>query len=335
MHDPDFWNQYLSENSETLKNLVRESYPNKEFNDVFHYVCDRLILRLVEADTKYKTTDGTLGLSDENNDHSNINNYFKCQAQIIIQSYFWSVFIVKNYEKMTSIIKKKCWPEERKDVSSFLNSKIIHNDYRRLRTKKDKYTPDQHFSYVVNKNIDGFFYTNCNIPEWIEKLNNKLFRKVYQLLCCRKRTQDEVIDKLIKQKHKYSIIKDAIDKVQLKNPDCGIDEIMIPIDEIIIIDTTSQSVDPETISLKRILNVIFYESYENHPDDTLIIKRLKKDLKKLKIGPKLKVMLHLFFCEEYTYQEIADKMDMRLNQVTGQIQHIKRRLKEILKKYLK
>jgi hypothetical protein len=39
MHDPDFWNQYLSENSETLKNLVRESYPNKEFNHLMVLFC--------------------------------------------------------------------------------------------------------------------------------------------------------------------------------------------------------------------------------------------------------------------------------------------------------
>lgn len=157
MHDHKFWQHYINTHREELKQLVRQFYPDKnQFYTVFEFVNERLIRRLVEADTEYKQTDCKEEFPD-------IDSYFETQAIVIIQSYFWSVFIVDQYDQMQSIVNWKCWPDERKEVLSYVRDKIIHNDYRALRIHdNDRSTPESYFSYVVHQKIKSFCIHSAN-----------------------------------------------------------------------------------------------------------------------------------------------------------------------------
>jgi len=328
MYDNKFWRQYINKHREELKQLVRQFYPDKsELNTVLEFVNERLILRLVEADTKYKQTDSKDSISD-------IDLYFKVQATVIIQSYFWSVLIVNQYDKMQSIVNWKCWPDEREDVLSYITEKIIYNDYRVLRIHdKNRSTPESYFSYVVRQKIKSFFDEGCNIKAWIKK-RHSLFKKVYQYLCCRLRTEDEVIDKLTKSNHKYNTIQHAIKQIQRKYPDCGVSDIEIPIETTILNGDIPKEMDIETLQLIRFLNVIFSEKYENSPDDTPLIQQLKKALNQQNIKAKQRIMIRLYFFEGYTYKEIGDKLGLTTDQVSGQIKYVRDKLKEIITQFL-
>jgi RNA polymerase sigma factor (sigma-70 family) len=328
MHDHKFWQHYINTHREELKQLVRQFYPDKnQFYTVFEFVNERLIRRLVEADTEYKQTDCKEEFPD-------IDSYFETQAIVIIQSYFWSVFIVDQYDQMQSIVNWKCWPDERKEVLSYVRDKIIHNDYRALRIHdKDRSTPESYFSYVVHQKIKSFFDDGCNITAWIKK-RHSLFKKVYQYLCCRLRTEDEVIDKLTKSNHKYNTIQHAIEQIQRKYPDCGVSDIEIPIETTLLNGYIPKEMDIETLQLIRFLNVIFSEKYENSPDDPPLMQQFKEELNQLNIKAKQRIMIRLYFFEGYTYKEIGDKLGLTTDQVSGQIKYVRDKLKEIITQFL-
>jgi RNA polymerase sigma factor (sigma-70 family) len=349
MHDQRFWQNYINENSESIKIIIDRLYKklsqtyqrciqelslNMNAVDAHRFVRDRLMTRLLNADELYQQTDEKEVPSDDK-------AYFKRQAAIVVHSYFWSTLVTQYYEQIQSIIRRKCFSDERKDVLSYINEQLVHNDFRILRrynvkekTKEEKKTisPENYLVYIVHMRINAFFDEGCNIPAWIKKLKDKLLKKIFQYLCCRKKNEDEFIPKLIG--HKYSIIKKNIHCIQQKHPDCG-----YRYTEVCLEDTyfghTPDEMDIEAITLKRLLNVVIFETYDDHPEDTLLIESLKKDLNNITIRDDQRLMLQLFFFEGYTYKEIGEKMGMRTDQISGQIRPIRENIKSILSKYLK
>jgi len=304
---------------EELKQLVRENYKDSEFNDAFQFTKKQLIRRLLEADKKYWRTDGKLG-------GNNTDDYFYHQALIVIQSYEWYKLVTINYEKMKKFISQKTSPNEREEVFLYVFEKIIDNEYRALRINSKQTSKKILFKQVKNK-IGEFFHKKCNTPTWIRNHSNFLYWSVFKLLCCRKIDKYEVINILMQEGRKVSALENVITEIIIKHKDCGASDKPVKEGE-------SKPPDDTTIFLQRLHDIFLNEKYEENPEDAVNIKKLKKDIKKLRINPKQKNMLRLYFCEEYTYREIAEKMGMRINQVSGQIAYIRRRLKRVLKKYL-
>jgi len=303
---------------EILKQIVRDNCKDDNFNNAFQFTKERVIRRLVKADKKYWRTDGALGAD-------NTDNYFYHQATIVIQSYQWSNLVTKNYEKMNKIIQNKCWPDEQDDVFGYVFEKIIDNDYRLLRTNR-KIPPDKYFFTQVRNKIKEYFSKKCKPPKWIRKHENFLFWTVYRLLCCRHLDKYEVINILIQNGRKETAVENVVSEIQTELPECGLTDKTIKEGEY-------EPPDPVTIFLKKLLDIISNGTYEENPEDTTIIKDIKKKLIKINIKPRQRIMLRLYYCEEYTYKEIAEKMGMRIYQVSGKIAYIIKQLSKILKPY--
>jgi len=348
MHNQQYWQKYIDKNSDNIEKLIDRL--NKQFgkqyqnciqtlslkmNDIegHRFVYDRIITRLLNADNLYQQTDEKDVPSD---DHA----YFQRQVSVIVHSYFWSSLVTQQYQRIKYIISRKCFPNELTDVLSYINEQLVHNDYRILRiynskkkteAKKKTISPEKYLEYIVHMRINAFFDKGCNIPTWIKRLKDNLLKTIFQYLCCRRKKEDEFIPKL--KGHKYSTINKKILCIQKKHPNCGYRHTEVDLGEIYF-GNTPEDMDIETITLKRLLNVVIFETFEDHSEDTLLIKSLKKDLNSINIRDEQRIMLQLLFFEGYTYKEIGKKMNMRTNQVSGQIRPIREAIKTILSNYL-
>jgi len=349
MYNQQFWQTYINKNSDVIDRLIDKNY--KKFCRIYkksihtsslkisaidanHFVHDRLMKRLIDADTLYKNTDEKdVPLDDK--------SYFIRQISIIVHSYFWSSMVSHNYNRIESIIRWKCFPDEQDDVHSYIHGQLVNNDFRILRRfnqkkkqkneKKKKITPEKYLENMVQLRINAFFDNGCNIPTWISRLKDNLLQKIYQYLCCRKKNEEDFIPKL--KGHKFFTIEKNIDLIQKSHPNCGYQNTEVSIDQYMP-GYKPNEMDIESITLMRLLNITIFETYEVHPADTLIIKSLKKDLNRANIRPSHRMMLRLYFFEGYTYKEIGEKMGMRTDQVSGQIRPVRETIKSILSKYL-